>query len=213
MLSPLVTTLIQSTLLNAISNIIAQVIDQYRHNKPFSLNIIPLIQFVTYAIIIIPINFSWQKSVEARFPGFPTFPWSPRGTASFGNKTGTVDHPLLPIKEKEMEEKPKDKWQAARLKPSGTRNFVIKFILDQTVASIMNITLFIVLINLLKGVSFRVTCGAICEHFVPIMIARLKYRPIVSLLMYTVVSVDRRVVFGSACGVIWGIYLNLYAVV
>lgn len=51
------------------------------------------------------------------------------------------------------------------------------------------------------------------QDFKPIMIARLKYRPIVSLLMYTVVPVDRRVVFGSACGVIWGVYLSLYAVV
>jgi len=212
MLPPLVTTLIQSTTLNAISNILAQVIDQYRHNKPLSLNIIPLIQFVTYAIIIIPINFSWQKFVESRFPGFPTFRWFP-----IGNKDGTVDH-LLPTKEKEKEVKEKDKgkslrWQAAHLQPSGTRNFVIKFFLDLTVASMMNITMFIVLINLLKGASFSKTFGALYEDFGPIMIARLKYRPIVSILMYTVVSVDRRVVFGSACSVIWGIYLNLYAVV
>lgn len=43
------------------------------------------------------------------------------------------------------------------------------------------------------------------------MIARLKYRPVVSTLMYTVVPLDRRVVFASACGVIWGVYLSLYA--
>ena len=35
----------------------------------------------------------------------------------------------------------------------------------------------------------------------------------VSTLMYTLVPVDRRVVFGSACGVIWGVYLSLYAAV
>jgi protein Mpv17 len=51
------------------------------------------------------------------------------------------------------------------------------------------------------------------QDFSPIMVARLKYRPIVSTLMYTIVPVDRRVVFGSACGVIWGIYLSLYAAV
>lgn len=51
------------------------------------------------------------------------------------------------------------------------------------------------------------------KDFPPIMVARLKYRPLVSSLMYTVIPVDRRVVFGSACGVIWGIYLSLYAVV
>ncbi|GKZ19262.1 hypothetical protein AbraCBS73388_003592 [Aspergillus brasiliensis] len=89
----------------------------------------------------------------------------------------------------------------------------MKFLLDQTVGSVMNIVLFIVLINLLKGVGWGDVWGLVCEDFKPIMIARLKYRPVVSLLMYTVVPVDRRVVFGSACGVIWGVYLSLYAVV
>ena len=34
---------------------------------------------------------------------------------------------------------------------SGTRNFAIKFLLDQTAGALLNITLFIVSINLLKG--------------------------------------------------------------
>lgn len=51
------------------------------------------------------------------------------------------------------------------------------------------------------------------QDFWPITIARFKFRPVVSILMYTVVPVDRRVVFGSACGVIWGVYLSLYAAV
>ncbi|KAJ6041158.1 uncharacterized protein N7446_003525 [Penicillium canescens] len=69
----------------------------------------------------------------------------------------------------------------------------MKFFFDQTVASVTNLVLFVVLINLLKG--------------------RRCPGPLVSILMYTVIPVDRRVVFGSACGVIWGIYLSLYAVV
>ena len=34
---------------------------------------------------------------------------------------------------------------------SGTRNFAIKFLLDQTAGALLNITLFIVSINLVKG--------------------------------------------------------------
>ena len=44
------------------------------------------------------------------------------------------------------------RW-APRARPSGLRSFVMKFIFDQTVASIMNIVLFVVLINFLKGES------------------------------------------------------------
>ncbi|PYH45372.1 uncharacterized protein BP01DRAFT_356875 [Aspergillus saccharolyticus JOP 1030-1] len=96
---------------------------------------------------------------------------------------------------------------------NGVRNFLAKFLLDQTVGSVMNIVLFVVLINWLKGVSLSGCWGLVLEDFRPIMMARLKYRPLVSVLMYTVVPADRRVVFGSACGVIWGVYLSLYAVV
>lgn len=108
------------------------------------------------------------------------------------------------------------------------RNFIAKFLLDQSVGSVLNILLFLVLITLLKGEGLcRVweAVVSVCflprirgswadeQDFKPIMIARLKYRPVVSTLMYTVVPVDRRVVFGSACGVIWGVYLSLYAAV
>ncbi|KAL5363280.1 hypothetical protein BJX96DRAFT_155467 [Aspergillus floccosus] len=207
--SPLTVTLIQSTILNALSNIIAQVIDRHKENKPFTLNIIALIQFVAYAIIIVPINFSWQRYVEATFPGFPSWRNSDpnsSATASASNNVALVTPSTqddLPRKEKPSLPRPR----------SGMSNFGMKFLLDLTVGGVMNIILFIVLINLLKGMSWASVYRLICEDFGPIMIARLKYRPVVSVLMYTVVPVDRRVVFGSACGVIWGVYLSLYAAV
>ncbi|GAD97846.1 peroxisomal membrane protein 2, pxmp2, putative [Paecilomyces variotii No. 5] len=219
MLSPLGATLIQSSILNAISNILAQLIDQYKHGKPLSLNVIALIQFVTYAVIIVPMNFSWQRYVEARFPGFPTTRGWRRGRASTSSSvvssspafftTPTAPPPdVLPRKEKPA----RDTIPAAGSN-SGMRNFIIKFMLDQTIAGFVNIVVFIFLINLLKGASLSTIWELICKDFWPITVARSKFRPVVSFLLYTVVPVDRRVVFGSACGVIWGIYLSLYAAV
>ncbi|KAE8374792.1 hypothetical protein BDV26DRAFT_269274 [Aspergillus bertholletiae] len=205
--SPLTATLIQSTVLNAISNILAQLIDQHRANKPFALNTIALIQFITYGAIIVPPNFSWQRYIEAQFPGFPSWKRSSdNGSSNVGSSNAPDPDGRLPTKEKPF--KPKQQQQR-----SGMWNFAMKFFLDQTIAGVCNILLFIVLINLLKGLNWRRVWELVCEDFGPIMIARLKFRPIVSTLMYTVVPVDRRVVFGSACGVIWGIYLSLYAVV
>lgn len=103
--------------------------------------------------------------------------------------------------------------------------------LDQTIAGFVNIVVFIFLINLLKGANLSTIWELICkvwkmpqlltgfialtssQDLWPITVARSKFRPVVSILMYTVVPVDRRVVFGSACGVIWGVYLSLYAAV
>lgn len=104
------------------------------------------------------------------------------------------------------------RW-APRVRKSGLHAFMMKFLFDQTIAGVVNIVLFVALINLLKGASFGRVWELVLEDFRPIMIARFKYRPVVSTLMYTVIPVDRRVVFGSACGVIWGVYLSLYAAV
>ncbi|KAF9886242.1 hypothetical protein FE257_011855 [Aspergillus nanangensis] len=220
--SPLTVTLIQSTILNAISNLLAQIIDQYQRNNPFTLNIIALLQFITYAIIIVPINFYWQRYVEIQFPGFPSWKKPPANNNVSTMMTtpvvalppppatttpATTPDDLLPYKEK------KEKPFRPPPQSSGTWNFGVKFMLDQTVGSVLNIVLFVALINLLKGMSWAKVWALVCEDFRPIMIARLKYRPVVSVLMYTVVPVDRRVVFGSACGVVWGVYLSLYAAV
>jgi len=71
-----------------------------------------------------------------------------------------------------------------------------------------------------------VRCGAgVATHFVgvmliclcarqdswPLMKAGYKLWPIVSLLSFTVVPVQQRVVFGSLVGVGWGIFLSLFA--
>ncbi|PYH34061.1 uncharacterized protein BO87DRAFT_406993 [Aspergillus neoniger CBS 115656] len=236
MVSPLTTTFIQSTILNAIANILAQIIDHHRKSKStFTPNLPALLQFITYGIIIVPPNFIWQRYLERRYPGFlfrgasqspstnnlstpPLRTSTPNGTTKRGGGPGlgeiyiSIPDPTSTVLLKEKKQKPNGNFLPRRSK-GGWYNFLMKFLLDQTVGSVGNIVLFIVLINLLKGVGVGDVWGLVVEDFKPIMIARLKYRPIVSLLMYTVVPVDRRVVFGSACGVIWGVYLSLYAVV
>ncbi|KAL4870462.1 hypothetical protein BDV12DRAFT_58513 [Aspergillus spectabilis] len=233
--SPLTTTIIQSTLLNALSNLLAQIIDQYRNDKPLTLNTLYLLQFITYGILIVPINMSWQRWLEVTYPGFlfssasttPT-PAAPgvSSTTTATITTGTLPVSVsvpIPVSDSAPGEvlEVKDKLIISKFQPksatTGKRrrifNFAMKFLLDQTAGGILNITLFVALINLLKGASWGRAWELVLEDFKPIMLARLKYRPLVSTLMYTVVPLERRVVFGSACGVIWGVYLSLYAAV
>jgi hypothetical protein len=101
--------------------------------------------------------------MEARFPGFPSFRWSRATSAAAGRTAGAVDDPTPKEDEKRLR-----KWKPAAQPSSGTRNFVIKFLLDQTVGSVLNIFLFIVFINLLKGASVRTTwdaVGKVCIQF------------------------------------------------
>ena len=181
-LSPLTVTFVQSTFLNALSNFLAQLIDQRNSTvsdsdsrqkrisptnkiqKPFALNTLALLQFVTYGILIVPINFYWQRALEARYPGFPSraeignvFRCSSRScslksvfslSAILSSLPFSSDRDALPS----HKDKGKEKW-APRAKRSGLHSFVMKFIFDQTVAGVMNIVLFVVLINFLKGES------------------------------------------------------------
>ncbi|KAL4874825.1 hypothetical protein BJY04DRAFT_202995 [Aspergillus karnatakaensis] len=228
--SLLTTTIIQSTFLNALSNLLAQIIDQYKNNKPFAFNFIYLLQFITYGILIVPINMSWQRWLEVTFPGFlfasSTTPAPKKSSTAATLTTGTLPVSVsIPISTNASPSgdvlEVKDKLIMPKFQPKaasagrGRRifNFAMKFFLDQTAGGILNIFLFVALINLLKGASVGRTWELVLEDFKPIMLARLKYRPFVSTLMYTVIPLDRRVVFGSACGVIWGVYLSLYAAV
>lgn len=257
MLSPLGVTLIQSAILNAFSNILAQLIDQYKHGvcistfhffpsvcpfcifqqwklfcplgacaycgvhliyisnerfnspspfcsiiciakalflgriianthvqKPLSLNVIALIQFVTYAVIIVPMNFSWQRYVEAKFPGFPSTAGWRRGRASPPSSSSVVSSspaffttPTAPPPDVlPRKEKPARDAVPATGSNSGMRNFIIKFMLDQTIAGFVNIVIFIFLINLLKGANLSTIWDLICEvcirvySFIPILV-------------------------------------------
>ncbi|KAL2846275.1 hypothetical protein BJX68DRAFT_126915 [Aspergillus pseudodeflectus] len=254
--SALTTTLIQSTFLNALSNILAQLIDQYKKDKPLiALNIPYLLQFITYGILIVPINVAWQRWLEVTYPGF-LFSSSPTSTAATASASSTlplsipaangapsegsraarpragtvtdskggtmelveVKEKLVPAASAAAPSTGRWSWRPRGLNSgSGKRqrifNFAMKFLLDQTAGGVLNIILFVVLINVLKGASLERAWELVLEDFIPIMLARLKFRPIVSTLLYTVVPLERRVVFGSACGVIWGVYLSLYAAV
>ena len=177
MTSPLIVTFVQATVLNALANVLAQLIDQ-RHSKvrtfyaacsnmteltksqaPFTLNIPALLQFLGYGLLIVAPNFYWQRALEARYPGFPTRAelsnafsvrslkslLSPRSWLSLFSRSHQED--LLPShKDKEKHVR----W-APRAQTSGLRSFAMKFFFDQTAASIVNLVLFVVLINLLKG--------------------------------------------------------------
>lgn len=229
-----------------------------------------LLQFVSYGILIVPLNFYWQRALETQYPGFPSraeistlfssrscsfkalcslaslrsfcvslWPWSADPDAQLPHHREKEKEKMAEIQEQTQGQGP-SRW-APRMRKSGLHAFMMKFLFDQTVAGVVNIVLFVFLINVLKGVALGRVWELIIEvclldlllslmsrysahnntpfsnyakqDFRPIMIARMKYRPIVSTLMYTVIPVDRRVVFASACGVIWGIYLSLYAAV
>lgn len=59
----------------------------------------------------------------------------------------------------------KEKTSQEQHQPSGMRSFAMKFFFDQTVGSVLNIVLFIVTINLIKGESWHRVWELVGEVF------------------------------------------------
>lgn len=119
-----------------------------------------------------PINFYWQRALESRFPGFPSraeisnFLRSWRSFFSFSALrvffSSTIFSKAAPSisddatglpRHREKEKEQETRWWAPRAQRSGLHSFAMKFLFDLTVAGAMNIVLFVVLINFLKGES------------------------------------------------------------
>lgn len=216
----------QAACLSALSNIIAQyftaiqaqvfnsslhspknnsLADPSQNNVSFSLELAPLAKYVTYGILNTPLNCLWQEYLEHKFP---------------------AQQPAA-VKGKQKKRKPVKK-------SSKWRNTAVKFGLDQTVGAAGNIAFFALTHGLLNGASMAEITQSIIQvrKAVPwdmskknkrninhsnfqdswsIYISGLMIWPLVSFISFVLLPVERRVLFGSAAGVAWGVYLSLVA--
>ncbi|KAL2354551.1 hypothetical protein BJ546DRAFT_1026466 [Cryomyces antarcticus] len=192
--SPIVKATVQSAVLSATSNVLAQIFTAYREHKPFSLDPTPILQFVLFSLLTCPPNFLWQQWLEDSFPGY-THASEPGTTKSI------AEHPAV----KDINEK------AHAQKKLNVRNTAIKFALDQTVGAVVNTLLFIIGIGALRGNNGSQIMAAIRRDALPLQLAGLRLWPLVSLISFTVIPVESRTVFGSIVGVGWGVFLSLMA--
>lgn len=142
-------------------------------------------------------TFLWLEGLEASFPGEETVP-----------------------KGNEKEKRP------TKL---NIPNTIAKILIDQILGGALNTALYIVTLGTLRGQDYDViqtqlqnvspsptrSVGTYFfpanaeQDFWPIMIAGFKLWPLVSILNFTVVPADKRLLVGSLFGVIWAVYLSL----
>ncbi|GES62933.1 integral membrane protein [Aspergillus terreus] len=178
---PIAKATLQAALINAGSNMLAQGIKAYKNETPFELDLQSLFYFTTYAFISSPLMFLWGEGLEKAFPG---------SVESERTKSKTDN----------------DKTQKPRL---NVKNTVVKITIDQTVGAVWNTVLFIATLGLLRGEAFEAILDQIRTDFWPMVIAGLKLWPLVSIMNFTVVPVDQRLLVGSLFGVVWAVYLSL----
>ncbi|KAL2007370.1 hypothetical protein VTN00DRAFT_8808 [Thermoascus crustaceus] len=188
---PIVKATLQAALINAGSNVLAQGIKAYRDQRPFELDVQTLLQFTTCAVIISPLTFLWLENLEATFPGFSDTKSKPKPKTE---------------KEDESDEKKEKDEEKPRL---NVRNTALKVVIDQTIGAAWNTVLFLTTMGILRGQDYDTVVEAIQKDFWPIMIAGFKMWPFVSILCFTVVPANRRLLVSSLFGVLWAIYLSL----
>ncbi|EXJ72127.1 uncharacterized protein A1O5_04631 [Cladophialophora psammophila CBS 110553] len=183
MVSHLITTTLQAACLSALSNLAAQGIKAYRESHPFTLRLAPLAQFVIFTLISCPPNILWQEYLEYKFPGYTVAPTSLSTTSS------------SPTAEKQLH----------------IPNTLRKFLFDQTLGAFVNTVAFVAAMAAFKGKSAKAVQREVERDVIPLMISSWKLWPIVALMNFTLVPVNKRVIVASVVGLFWGIYLSLFA--
>ncbi|KAE8312976.1 hypothetical protein BDV41DRAFT_272708 [Aspergillus transmontanensis] len=183
-LPPIAKATLQAALINAGSNILAQSIQSYRDEKPFELDLQTLFQFTTCAFVMSPMTFLWLEGLESALPGH------------------TSEEPAATKSKAEKADRPKQK-------KLNVKNTVAKVVIDQVVGGAWATVLFSLTMGLLRGQEYDVLVDQIRKDFWPLLIAGFKLWPLVSILNFTVVPVDKRLLVGSIFGVVWAVYLSL----
>lgn len=225
---PIVTATIQSAVLAATSNLLAQGLTAYQNELPLVIDWVPVFQFVIFSLISVPPNFLWQEFLESSFPAYHMAPTSAAVASAAANDEKALE-----------QEEEEGKLVEPKLNITNT---AIKMFLDQTVGAAVNTFLFSLFMHSIqaamvrprgaplsnpdKSAKYLFSRGAIDyskvdwttvvarsrAEFYPILVAGWKVWPIVSLINFAFIkSIEGRNLVGGLAGVGWGIYMSLLA--
>lgn len=193
--SPMLVATTQAVSLSAASNVAAQVIEMYRAEVPWALDLLQLGRFVLLSAVTAPPNYQWQLLLEKWFPAHARV---------------ASDNPR---DERDIEKEGARQVDDPRGKPKlNMRNTLTKWFVDcMTVGALVNTVAFLVLMGLMKGQGTGQIRDNLKTETIPIIVAGYKIWPIASIVSFSFVPVEKRIVFLSFIGFLWGIYMSLLA--
>ncbi|KAK1750223.1 hypothetical protein QBC47DRAFT_122184 [Echria macrotheca] len=215
-LPPIVVATLQSAVIAAFSNVIAQVITAHNEQKPlWDLDATPILHFFVYALLSTPPNFLWQELLESTFPAYHASP-----TAEAVASASAGDEKAL---DAEAEE---GRLVEPRLNRANT---LVKTFLDQTVGAAVNTLMFSVFMHGVRvvtattgtagngmgmgmGDAWEVVWERTRGEFWDILMAGWRFWPFVSVVNFVfLTSVEARNLVGSLAGLGWGVYMSMFA--
>ncbi|UNI24081.1 hypothetical protein JDV02_009857 [Purpureocillium takamizusanense] len=195
---------------------------------------IPVFQFLLYSVINTPPNFLWQEFLESVFPSHP----SQQGAG--GAKPNKATQSSKANNDESKKEAQQQQQHDAAAAPLSLRNTLAKFLLDNTLGAAVNTLLFSTFTHALRAAMHpapRITSLVAAVHhwtrsgaidfaavdgqavwaaaraeFWPIVLAGVRFWPLVSIANFTVVrTVEGRNLVGCLAGVAWGVYMSMFA--
>ncbi|KAI0180781.1 hypothetical protein GGR52DRAFT_5184 [Hypoxylon sp. FL1284] len=176
--------------LSSASNILAQFLEAYRDSRPFAFDFAIFIRFVAVTLITAPPNYMWQQLLERTFPAYERK--TPSGDVEKQNASG----------ENAPERTPK----------LNLRNTMSKWFIDCiTLGAIFNTVAFFVLMGIMKRQSPDQIGSNVRNETIPVIVAGYKIWPFASIISFSCIPVEKRIVFLNFVGLLWGIYMSLVA--
>ncbi|KAH9866616.1 hypothetical protein J1614_008308 [Plenodomus biglobosus] len=200
-LPPIAVACLSALAIDSCSNIIAQRLKAWNESKPFVFDRVLFTQFAIMVVLTAPINYHWQNWLERAFPGWKTV--KQRREMGVGEEEKGI------MLKEDGEDK---KMIEEDVRVRSWVNIFKKWFTDCiTMGALLNQSMFLILIGLLKGKTVALIIEDFRNELFGLIFDSYKVWPIANFFSTTYVPVERRIVFLSFCGLLWNIYLSLVA--
>ncbi|KAI1172173.1 hypothetical protein F4777DRAFT_562842 [Nemania sp. FL0916] len=201
--SPMAKATLAATALSSMSNLLAQILEAHRDERPFAFDAGMFLRFVTVTFLTAPPNYMWQQLLERTFPAYER-------NNKRSNNNGADNSPR--DLEKQAAGGSSSSSEADGKPKLNLRNTFAKWFIDCiTLGAIFNTVAFFVLMGMLKRQPAAVIASNVRTETIPVIVAGYKIWPFASIISFSCVPVERRIVFLNFIGLLWGIYMSLVA--
>ena len=225
--SPLASAVAQAVSISAAANTVAQLLSEYRNEKPLSVDLGKFTRFLIISVVMAPLNYCWQALLERTFPA--ELPVG-KNSADDDNYHGTPLHDhdeseARLLNDNDPEEQNVDEGnipEGSTRRDSRSRGrqaiklyiwhtFLKLFVDCFVLGTWWNVILFLILNGALKLESGLELMRSVKAETVPIVLDAFKIWPFAMIVGLTLLPMERRIVFYSAVNFFWAIYMSLVA--
>ena len=226
--SPLASAVAQAVSISAAANIVAQLLSEYRNEKPLSVDRGKFTRFLIISVVMAPLNYCWQALLERTFPAELSVGKNSADGDNYDDTPlrdrGESEAHLLNDNDPEEEENVEDgNIPEGSIRGDGRSrgrqaielyiwHTLLKLFVDCFVLGTWwNVILFLILNGALKLESGLEVMRSVEAETVPIVLDAFKIWPFAMAVGLTLLPMERRIVFYSAVNFFWAIYMSFVA--